>query len=58
MNEKNGIIVTRNHSEASIIRMQHHLVVKIKKETGHIAALTWSVVITDPAYLNITKKYV
>ena len=36
MNKKNGIMITGNHSERSIIRMQHRLVVKIKKDTGHI----------------------
>ena len=36
--------------------MQHHLVVKIKKEIGHIATLTWSVVRTVPIYSNATKN--
>ena len=31
MNRKNGIVVARNHSETSIIRMKHHLVVKFGK---------------------------
>ena len=57
MNVKSGITITPNYSETNLIKMKHHSEVnwKIKKETGKIPTLTWSVVRTTPAYSNIAN---
>ena len=36
MNGKSGIIITRNHSETSAIKLKHHLVVTVGKLTGKL----------------------
>ena len=62
---KSGIIITRNHSETSIIKMKHHLVVPFGKLTmrlnkyHHLYISTYtniSIVKTVPAYSNTSKK--
>ena len=36
MNGKSGIIITRNHSETSAIKLKHHLVVTVGKLRGKL----------------------
>ena len=55
MNGKSGMIITRNHSETSIMKMKRY-VWKIKNGTGQIPILRWSIVSTVPAYSNTTEK--